>query len=86
MDESTKKRKTVRCIQPEGERLLYSVEEAAWLLGGIDRGTVFALVRRGELKVKKIGKRTLLPRQELERFSSRNLTGFRAELPEVVNG
>ncbi len=49
------------------ERLLYSPEEAAELLG-IGRTTLYALIKAGELHTVKIGRRTLLLRDELQDY------------------
>lgn len=58
------------------ERLLISVREgvllrveAAALLLGIGRSTMFELIRRGEMPVVRIGRRTLVHRDDLERFA-----------------
>lgn len=50
------------------EPLLYSVEEAARLMGGIDRSTVYKLIAEGRLAKTKIGRRTLIHRDEIERY------------------
>jgi len=49
------------------ERLLVSVPEAAQLLG-IGRTKVWSLIYTRRLKAVRIGRRTLIPRAELERF------------------
>lgn len=46
------------------DRLAFSVEEAADLLG-IARGTAYDAVRRGSIPSIKIGKRILIPREAL---------------------
>lgn len=61
------------------ERLLYTREEAAQLLGGIHVRTLYELIHTGQIKVKRIGRRVFIPKQEIERFSRTNLTGFRAD-------
>lgn len=48
-------------------RLLYSPEEAAAALN-IDRSTVFAFVRTGELPSRRIGRRRLFTREDLLAF------------------
>ena len=50
-----------------GEKLLLNVDEAAAVLG-VSRATLYRAVRRGELRLTKLGRRTLLARTELERF------------------
>ena len=47
------------------ERLTYSVEEAARLLG-ISRNSAYEAVRRGEIPTIRIGRRILIPRSRLE--------------------
>lgn len=54
-------------VGEQPERLTYTIEEAARLLG-ISRGSAYEAVRRGELPVLKIGKRLLVPRAVLERI------------------
>jgi len=48
-------------------RLLVPVPEAAQLLG-IGRTRTWQLIYEGRLKAVRIGRRTLIPRAELERF------------------
>lgn len=48
--------------------LLLRVEAAAILLG-IGRTTMYELIRRGEIPVVRIGRRTLVHRDDLERFA-----------------
>lgn len=48
-------------------RLLHPIPEALTLLG-IGRSTFFELVAAGEIRPVKIGRRTLVPHDELERF------------------
>jgi len=47
--------------QPAGERLVFTVAEAAWLLG-ISRAFAYELVARGEIPVISLGRRRLVPR------------------------
>jgi excisionase family DNA binding protein len=60
--------------QPEPERTIapvsYSVEDAAKALG-IGRTFVFQLIKEGQLKAVKIGRRTLVPVKEVEAFLCR---------------
>lgn len=51
----------------DSERIAYGVEESAHLLG-VSRGTLFSLIRSGEVRSFTIGSRRLVSRQELERF------------------
>ena len=48
--------------------LLYSVADAARLLG-IGKSTLWGMISRGEIGTRKIGRRTLIRRQTLERFA-----------------
>jgi excisionase family DNA binding protein len=48
--------------------LLYSVADAARLLG-IGKSTLWGMISRGEITTRKIGRRTLILRQTLERFA-----------------
>ena len=49
-------------------RILHSHPEAADLLGGIDRTTVWRLVRAGRLDQVKIGRRAFITRESIDRF------------------
>jgi excisionase family DNA binding protein len=51
------------------ECLLLGKSEAAPFLG-ISVRTLDALIARGEIEVKRIGRRVLIPRAELERFAN----------------
>ena len=51
----------------EVERLTFSVEEAAILLG-ISRALAYNLVRRGELPSLQLGRRVVVPRLALEDY------------------
>lgn len=48
-------------------RMSYSVDEAAALIG-IGRTTLYGLIKAGELPVIKIGTRTLVRRNDLEKL------------------
>ncbi len=50
---------------PPADRLTYSVEEAAELLG-ISRNSAYEAVRKGELPTVRLGRRILIPRSRLE--------------------
>lgn len=52
---------------PASGRLLFSLEEAGQVLN-LSRATLFRLMARGELRPLKVGRRTLLAADELERF------------------
>ena len=47
------------------ERLTYTVDEAAQLLG-ISRNSAYEAVRRGEIPTIRLGRRILVPRNRLE--------------------
>lgn len=47
------------------ERLTYTVDEAARLLG-VSRGSAYEAARRGELPVIRLGRRLVVPRARLE--------------------
>jgi excisionase family DNA binding protein len=51
------------------ERLLYDIEEARQLLGGIGRATLYNLVKRGQLRFVKLGGRRLVHRDDLLRLA-----------------
>jgi excisionase family DNA binding protein len=46
---------------------LYSVEDAAQLLGGISKWTVYAWLSQGKLQRTKVGGRTMIRESELKR-------------------
>ena len=50
------------------ERAAYPLEEARTLLGGLARSTLYSLHRRGELRFVKLGRRTLVPADEIRRL------------------
>ena len=49
-------------------RLLHPVDEAQDLLG-IGRSTLYGLIASGEISIVKIGRRTLVPHDELVRYA-----------------
>lgn len=51
-------------------RLVYSIDEAAELLG-IGRTFMFHLVATGEIESFKLGKRRKIPREEIDRYIKR---------------
>lgn len=56
------------------EKILLDRKEAASLLS-ISLRTLDSLLARGELKTRRIGRRRLIPRQELEQFARRDHVG-----------
>jgi excisionase family DNA binding protein len=48
-------------------KLLHPVTEA-WEILGVGRTTLYELIARGEIRAVKIGRRTLIPDEELQRF------------------
>jgi excisionase family DNA binding protein len=52
------------------QKLLYSIEEGAWLLS-LGRTTVWSLIKENRLHAVRINGRTLLPHSELEAFAIR---------------
>jgi excisionase family DNA binding protein len=57
----------VGVVAPVQDRLVYTVEEAAKLLG-ISRAFAYEAVKRGDIPSMRIGKRILVPKARLERF------------------
>lgn len=49
------------------ERMTYSVDEAARLLG-VGRTSMYALVHRGEISYLRVGRRIVIPRDALSRL------------------
>jgi excisionase family DNA binding protein len=49
------------------ERAAYSVAEAA-VLAGVGRDGIYAAIRQGQLPAKKLGRRTVIRRTDLDRF------------------
>jgi len=54
--------------EPVIGQLLYSVEQAARVLGLSPR-LLWTFIQRGELRMRRVGTRVLVPRRELEKFS-----------------
>lgn len=52
---------------PAAERLAYSVDEAARLTG-LSRDLLYDEMRRGNLSYRKVGRRRVITRQDLEQF------------------
>jgi excisionase family DNA binding protein len=62
-----------RKADPPGERLAYSVAEAA-LITGLSRDLLYNQMRAGNLAYLKVGRRRLITRQNLESFLTRSAT------------
>lgn len=54
-------------VAPVDDRLVYTVDEAATLLG-ISRSFAYEAVQKGEIPSMRIGRRILVPKAALERF------------------
>jgi excisionase family DNA binding protein len=52
-------------VKNPGERLVFTVEEAAYLLN-ISRALAYDLVARGEIPSIRLGRRIAIPRRQLE--------------------
>ncbi len=52
------------------EPLLLPVPDAARVIG-ISRSTLYELIASGEITIRKIGRKTLIPRDDLTSFASR---------------
>lgn len=57
------------------ERAAYPLDEAAELLGGLHRGTLYNMRDRGEIRFVKLGRRTLVPADEIRRLVGPAATG-----------
>lgn len=55
------------------DRILYNLKDAAAQLS-ISVSTVEQLIAQGDLRVRRIGKRRLVPRQELEKLALRDVS------------
>lgn len=55
-------------------RLLHPIPEASDVLGGMSRSTLYEKIAGGEIKAVKVGRRTYIAHEELERFVQ-TLTG-----------
>ena len=60
-----------RNADPPGERLAYSVAEAAFITG-LSRDLLYDQMRAGKLPYLKVGRRRLITRQNLEAFLARS--------------
>ncbi len=52
-------------VEGQGDRLVFSVEEAAYLLN-ISRALAYELVTRGEIPSIRLGRRIAIPKRQLE--------------------
>lgn len=68
----------VGAVAPVEKRLVFTVEEAAQLLG-ISRSFAYEAVQRGEIPSMRIGRRILVPKAALERYLAS--TGWRDAKP-----
>lgn len=53
-----------------GEPLTYTVEQAAALLG-VSRSAYYEAIKRGELPARRVGRRLVVPRAQLEAWLNR---------------
>jgi excisionase family DNA binding protein len=60
-------RTSAGAVAPVEDRLVFTVEEAAQLLG-ISRSFAYEAVQRGDIPSMRIGRRILVPKAKLERF------------------
>jgi len=67
------------------EAQLFSVEDAAKVLGGISPWTIRKHIQYGNLKVTRIGKRVFLDAEELERIRRDGLPSLRLSRPRLVS-
>ena len=58
---------------PPGERLAYSVDEAAQVTG-LSRDLLYDQMRTGQLAYLKVGRRRIITRQHLEAFLTQTVT------------
>jgi len=50
------------------DRLLHDLPETGHILGNTGRSTLYELIGKGQIKTVKIGRRTFVPHDELERY------------------
>lgn len=62
-----------RNADPPGERLAYSVAEAAFITG-LSRDLLYDQMRAGKLAYLKVGRRRVITRQNLEAFLARSVS------------
>jgi len=61
-------------VQPEAERLVWTVEEAGRMLG-VSRAHAYELVARGELPHLRLGRRVVVPKHAIELLLARAVSG-----------
>jgi len=66
------------------ERLLFARRESAAILNISVRELDYRIAR-GELAVRRVGRRVLIPRTELEKFASNGELGKKADLGDAEN-
>jgi hypothetical protein len=49
-------------------QLLYDLPDSSRVLGGMSRSTLFERIKAGEIKTVKVGKRTYIAHDELQRY------------------
>ncbi len=69
-------------IDTSSERMTFTVEEAAKMLG-IGRGLAYEAVRRGEIPTVRIGRRLLVSRSALERLLADPESWANTNLPRI---
>ena len=57
-------------MAPSGQRALVSIKEGSSLLG-VSRSTIYRLINEGELSTRQIGRRTLIPMNEIQAILDR---------------
>lgn len=80
MEHVASRPQTTETPPADGERLLYTVDEAARLLS-VSRSYVYVLFRAGLLRPVKLGAATRVARAELMRFAAALAAGHPAEVP-----
>ena len=66
-------------------RLLHSIQESCFLLGGISPALFFELKKNGRIKTVSVGNRTFVSRTELERIANDGVD-HQDEKPPPVEG
>jgi excisionase family DNA binding protein len=61
--------RTNKYLAKYGEPLNYPVDAAAWAIG-IGRSTLWEMIKRGHVQTVKIGRRRLIPKEEVHRIRS----------------
>ncbi|MDQ6688814.1 MAG: helix-turn-helix domain-containing protein [Actinomycetota bacterium] len=67
------------------DRMLHQIPEAAQLLGGMSRSTLYERIASGEIRSVKVGRRTYIAHDELARYV-RFLTGMPGKAWELSDG